>query len=106
MFEYDLSDARQFQFKTDKRAAFAQYLLTLGMSEDEYPFSFKGKALYKGKPCVFTISGWGGYYNANGEWVVFIAYRCEHPKHTIQHCWSWDGENNTVFNYRKMEFMN
>ena len=106
MFEHDLTSTRDYITKTDRRAAYSTFLLSIGIGEREYPFSYKGDALFKGRPCEFKISGFGGYNNADGVWIVYIAYRCPHPIHTIQHTWSWDSENNCVFNYRKMEFVN
>jgi len=105
MFEKDFSNLRLSPTKRDKVDAFHNFLDNTKLSKDKYPYSLE-YGTYKGKPCHFTVSGFGGYFNADNVWTIFIAYRCNDPKHTIQHTWSWNEEKSKVFNYRVMEFIN
>jgi len=106
MFERDFFERGQFGTKQDKREAYKTFLDSIHQSEKQFPFTLEGLSTWKGRPTRHTISGFGGYFNADNIWTVFIAYRCNDPKHTIQHCWSWDAENQEPFNYRVMEFVN
>lgn len=106
MFDRSIDTASAYKSKRTKEEAYLQFLMSVGLSIREYPFSLNDGTSWKGVPCIFKVASWGGYANADNEWVVFIAYRCNNPKRTTQHCWAWDGENNTVINHRIMEFIN
>jgi hypothetical protein len=106
MFENDLIMTRDYPTKTEKIAAFHTFLDSIHQRKDKFPFTIENEEKYKGKPIVFTVTSFGGYFNANNQWTVFIAYRSNNPKHTIQHCWAWDGDKQEPFNYRVMEFIN
>lgn len=106
MFQYDIASVKHYTSKKDKQSAYSQFLMQIGERESQYPFSLECEKLYKGKPTVFTVQSWGGYYNADQQWTLFVAYRCEHPKHTIQHTWFWDEANQSCFNHRVLEFIN
>jgi len=105
MFEHDFSHLGSSATKQDKMERFFSFLDNIHLPKDKYPYSLEN-GTFKGKPCVFTVSGFGGYFNADNVWTVFIAYRCNHPKHTIQHAWGWDSDNGELINYRIMEFIN
>jgi hypothetical protein len=104
MFEHDFAGSKDFRLKIDKQASFSQFLQAVGLSLAQYPYTLDGLVTYKGKRPKFTASGWGGYFNADGAWTLFIAYRCVEPEHTIQHTWAWDAENSECFNHRVFEF--
>jgi len=106
MFERDFSELEHFGTKQDKLDAYKTFLDSIHQSETSFPYTLDGLNTFKGFSTRHTVSGYGGYFNADNVWTVFIAYRCNNPKHTIQHCWSWDSENQEPFNYRIMEFMN
>ena len=106
MFQRDFIGHSDFTNKADRIASYKQFLKDTKLDEVKFPYSLETKETFKGKPIVFTVSGWGGYFNANNEWTLFIAYRSNNPKHTKQHCWSWDSENEEAINYRIMEFIN
>ena len=106
MFEYDIVKASSIAGLKSKQEAYLAFLLTVKLSKKQYPYSLDSVNLYKGIPVRFTITSWGGYYDADNKWRVFIAYRSNEPKHTIQHSWYWDGENEEPFGHKVMEFIN
>lgn len=106
MFGQNIVSTKIYSTKTDRIAAYKTFLDEIRQDAKEYPYSLEMKETYKGKPIVFVIASFGGYYNADNVWTVFISYRCNLPKHTIQHSWSWDVESSTCSNYRIMEFIN
>jgi len=106
MFERDFVDRSSWPSKADKISSYKTFLDSIHQSEKKFPYTLKGLSHWKGNPTVHTVTSFGGYFNADNVWTVFIAYRCNNPKHTIQHTWSWDAENGEPFNYRVMEFVN
>lgn len=106
MFQYDISDKKHYAGINSKREAYSSFLNSIGEDESRYPYTLDGLINYKGKPSRFTVTSWGGYFNADNQWTVFVAYRCNAPKHTIQHSWSWSEEEQRCYNHRVMEFIN
>jgi len=106
MFEHSFWAKDALSTKQAKQDAYKTFLDSIHQDIKKFPFTLDGLSTYKGRPTRHTVSGFGGYFNADNVWTVFIAYRCGDPKHTIQHCWSWDSENQETFNYRVMEFVN
>ena len=106
MFEHDFFDTATNITKKDKIDSYKTFLDSIHQSEKKFPYTLEGLSKWKGKPTTHTVVSFGGYYNTDNAWTVFIAYRCNNPKHTIQHTWSWDSETQEAFNYRVMEFVN
>lgn len=106
MFQYDISAATSYATKKESEEAYRAFILSIGEDISSYPFSLDGLNQYKGKPTRFKVASWGGYYNADNQWTLFVSYRCTHPAHTIQHTWFWDEANQSCINHRVMEFIN
>lgn len=106
MFQYDMADTKDHENKSFSEQAFYAFLERVGISKSEMHFSFNGENSYKGKLPRFRAVSWGGYYGADGDWILFIAYRSSSPKHTIQHTWFWDEANECVYNHKIHEFIN
>ncbi len=106
MFQYDISSVKHYSSKFEKESAYYQFLQDIHEEKAKYPFSLECENTYKGLPVKFTVTSWGGYFNADNVWTVFIAYRSNNPKHTTQHQWSWDEANQCCFDHRVLEFIN
>jgi len=106
MFEHDFLHTSKYIGKQDRIDAYKVFLDSIHQKADKFPYTLEGLGSWKGKPTLHTVTSFGGYFNADNVWTVFIAYRCNNPKHTIQHTWSWDSDNQEAFNYRVMEFVN
>lgn len=106
MFEFDIFKDVKNKSKKYREEAYRDFLMNVKLSIKEYPFSLKSENMYRGACVDFTVASWGGYFNADGVWTIFIAYRSHNPDHTIQHAWSWDETNQHLHTHRIMEFIN
>jgi len=106
VFQYDMTDVRDHQNKAFSEQSFLEFLKSIGLSTEQMPFSFEGKNMWKGKLPTFRAVSWGGYYGSNRDWIIFIAYRANAPKHTIQHTWKWDENDQLIYDHQVHEWMN
>jgi len=104
MFQYDVSDFRQYNTRSDLKDAYESFLLSIHKTKDEFPFEVENDTLYKGKRAPFRIVGFGGYMSETG-WRVYFTYRAAGINHVIQHSWRWDSETDDAVDYRRNEFI-
>lgn len=87
MFDYDIMETKHFTRKADGEQSYRNWLQSIGVSHEDFPFTVKTGRMFKGKPINFHIVSWGAYIGASGEWLVFVAYRFNAMKHTVQYTW-------------------
>jgi len=104
MFQYDVSDFRDFNKREDMKDTYLAFLLTIHQDKSEFPFEVENSHLYKGKPNHFRIVGFGGYMSEGG-WRVYFTYRAARTNHIIQHSWRWDYETDEPVDHTRNEFI-
>jgi len=104
MFQYDVSDFRDYDTRSDLRDAFYSFLLSIHKTQEEFPFEYEHSAMWKGRRPMFRIVGFGGYMSEAG-WRVYFTYRASGINHVIQHSWRWDAETDEALDYRRTEFV-
>jgi len=104
MFQYDVSDLRQYDTRSDLKDAFHSFLLSIHKTKEEFPFEYENPTQYKGKRPTFRIVGFGGYMSESG-WRVYFTYRSTGINHVVQHSWRWDVEADGAVDYRRNEFV-
>lgn len=104
MFQYDMSDYRDFETKRDLRSSYETFLPTIHQDLMQFPFEVENPTFWKGKPNHFRIVSWGGYMAQDG-WRVFITYRASRLNHVKQHTWRWDSETDSPVDYKLNEFI-
>jgi len=103
MFQYDVSEFRDFDKRQDMKDSFLAFLLTIHQDKNEFPFEYKGNT-WKGKNLLFRIVGFGGYMSETG-WRVYFTYRATRLNYVIQHTWRWDYETDQPIDYKCNEFV-
>jgi len=87
MFDYDIMETKHFTSKADGEQSYNNWLKSIGVNQEDFPFTVKTHRFFKGKPINFHVVSWGAYIGNSGEWIVFIAYRFLPMKHSIQYSW-------------------
>lgn len=106
MFQYDISDKRDFASKVDRVQAYHNFLVTINMHRVDFPFSYEKGINSKGKPRVYTVVSFGGYMSSGNEWIVFISYRSLWPDNTVVHRWFWSEDDNDVHDHSIQNWVN
>jgi len=106
MFGYDMAQTKHFTRKADSVESYRQWLLAVGIDEDQFPFSVKTGRFYKNKPINFHVASWGAYIGNSGEWIVFIAYGFDAMRHSIQYSWLNHKDGKVTGNPVKREWIN
>ena len=104
MFQYDVSDFRDFSSKRDLEQSYYTFLDSIHQDRNTFPFKVENPALYKGKRRDFIIVGFGGYMAQDG-WRVYLTYRASGINHVKQHTWLWDAESDCGTSYHLNEFV-
>lgn len=105
MFTHDFASVKHYTSKIDGQTSYENFCAMAGINAEDFLFMVKTGRFFKGKPINFTITSWGSYVNASGDFVIFVAYYSAPVKHTIQYSWGVgeDGRVNGV--PRKYEFI-
>lgn len=90
MFEHNFTQSNHFTSKSEGSDSFRQWCLDVGIPLDQFPFSVKTGRMFKHKPIVHSVTSWGYYTNADGNYRVFVAYRFNAMNHTTQYTWAVD----------------
>ena len=104
MFQYDLSDTRDFNRKTDLEHSYYTFLTSIHQDRNTFPFELENTVFFKGKPAHFRIASFGGYMSEKG-WRVYLTYRASRINHVKMHSWSWDNENDCAVDHVLNEFI-
>lgn len=104
MFQYDISEFRDFKTKADLKDTYEAFLKSIKKDKYEFPFEVENPSFWKGKPNHFKIVGFGGYMSESG-WRVYFTYRASKNNHVKQHSWKWDAEADDTIDYRFNEFI-
>lgn len=102
MFEHDLTDLT----KMSKQSARERYELWAKESVPMRPIlPFEGeKQVIKKLERTFTVSGFGDYRDADGNWRRFVAYRCGLGTISIVHSWTWSEAKKTWLSNVRQQF--
>jgi len=93
-----------FTKAADGESSFYQFLKEIGVLEDGIPFSFKGKDDKHGRSTNFVAESWGGYFNADNVWTVFVSWRNRGLNETKVIHWTWDEASQCATNRRNWSF--
>jgi len=104
MQQYDVTDFRKFDKRSDMRDTYLAFLLSIKQDKNTFPFEYESNVMWKGLPPMFRVVGFGGYMSESG-WRIYFTYRCARNNHVIQHSWRWDYETDEPVDYRKNEFV-
>lgn len=104
MIDANVIARSHFTKQSDGESSYYQFLRTVGLQSEGLPFRFDGTTDKHGKNTRFTAASWGGYVNADNEWVVFVSWRNNALKETKVIHWTWDSENKCCFNRRDWGF--
>lgn len=106
MFDIDVIARSHFTRKVDGKTSFETFKLKVGLQGEMLPFEYESSSLASNLVWTFVIESWGGYTNASGEWVIFMAWRCAKTKVTQYIHWTWDPENKRCHSRRNYSFTN
>ena len=87
MINGQLINTADFSNKGERVEAYKSFLERMYIQYEEFPFEVKSNKFYKDKPITFRVAAWGYYETARGEWRIYIAYRFNPIKHTVQYTW-------------------
>ncbi len=104
MIEANIIARSHFTRWKDGESAYWQFLRRVGLIDNPIPFSFKGKTGKDGRSTNFVAESWGGYVNADNEWVIFVAWRNHKLKETKVIHWTWDDAQQLAVNPREWGF--
>lgn len=76
-----------FNTKGDKVEAYRDFLERMYINAEDFPFTVKTGKKFNGKPVTFTVASWGYYETAKGDWRIYVCYRFNAMKHTVQYTW-------------------
>lgn len=105
MFEMDITKNRN---KTDARQggnSFFEWLDKMGLGLEGFSPVVASDKLWKGKNVTFFVQSYG-FYQVEGGWMVYIAYRGDCVNHIRQHSWRWDGSIADKSTYKLNEWLN
>jgi hypothetical protein len=106
MFTHDLVKASYFNRKHDGEQTFQTWCARVGIDASQYPYEAKSFKFYKNRAIVFKVMSWGSYQNADGQWIVFVAYQFAPMKHTIQYRWYCNPDGMAEGEAAKFEWVN
>jgi len=106
MIDANLVARSHFTRKVDGKTSFETFKRTLGLMDLNLPYEYESQSMYMAQTSHFVIESWGGYSNASGEWIVFMAWRCVRSKTTQYIHWSWDEQNKRCVGRRDYSFTN
>lgn len=86
-----------FTTKADGQASYHEFKKSLKLSLDALPYEYESTIRRNGKPLKFIAESWGGYFDANNQWRVFIAWRLSNGHVTTMLSWLWDSENKECY---------
>lgn len=96
MLDVNIVARSHFTRSVDQETAFWQFKKEIGILDDIYPFKFKS-GISRGKSeLYFVAESWGGYFDADNNWRVFLSWRLSNGKVTKWVVWYWDAENKCV----------
>ena len=87
MINGELINTAHFASKSEREESYKSFLERMYISYEDFPFSVKTGRMYKDKPITFTVSAWGYYETSRGDWRIYVAYRFNAMKHTVQYTW-------------------
>jgi len=105
LFQYDI---RKNKNKTEARSGeriFFEWCDSNGLSLEGFSPVASSDKVWKGRPVVFFITSYG-YYQVQGGWMVYVAYRGDVVNHIRQHVWKWDGYKADLSSYSLHEWLN
>lgn len=105
MFEYQIYKNRNKTEAKSNQNAFFEWLKSMGLDLEGFDISVRSDETWKGKPITYFITSYG-FYQVQGGWVVYIAYRGDILNVVRQHTWKWDGKKADVSSYSFNKFAN
>lgn len=105
LFEYDI---RKNKNKTEAKSGeknFHEWCDSNGLGLEGFGPVAASDKVWKGRPVTFYVASFG-YYQFEGGWMVYIAYRGDILNHIRQHSWRWDGEKADLKSYKLNEWLN
>jgi hypothetical protein len=106
MIDANLVARSHFTRKVDGKTSFETFKRQIGLMDLNLPYEYDSQTLGIGSAYHFVIESWGGYTNASGEWVIFMAWRCAKTKTTQYIHWNWDEQNQRCVSRRDYSFTN
>lgn len=106
MFEHDYTMSKHFTRKADTENSFFEWKKKVGIDPNAFPYEAVSTGFFKNKPIVFRVQSWGSYQASSGAWIVFIAYRFNAMKHTVQYAWTAAADGLCYGEPRKSEWIN
>lgn len=106
MFEYNIASRSHFTTLDDGRSTFNHWIKTMHIQDEMPPFEYEQGMTSRGKRIVFKVDSWGGYVDASGRWVIFVAWRAASIKVTKYSRWFWDENQLKCYGRVDIEFVN
>lgn len=105
VFEYQIQKNGN---RTDAKSGeklFYEWCESNGLGLEGFSAVSASDKVWKGRPVTFYVASYG-YYQVEGGWVVYIAYRGDILNHIRNHSWRWDGKKADLSTYSFNEFVN
>jgi hypothetical protein len=105
IFEYRIYKHQNRTQARQGENSFHEWCKNNGLGSEGFSVVAPSDKVWKGRPVTFYIASYG-YYQVQGGWMVYIAYRGDVLNHVRQHSWIWDGEKADPKSYKLDEFIN
>jgi len=106
MFEHDYVTTKHFTRKADSVSSYRQWCFDVGINPEDFPFEVDTGNYYKLKPIIHRVVSWGSFLGADGFYIVFLCYRFNAMKHTVQYSWRAGKDGKISGDVKKFEWIN
>jgi len=104
MIDANLIARSHFTKKADGETSFYQFLKEVKLMDEGLVFRIKTDIPSKKGVVWMVAESWGGYFNADNEWVVFVCWRSSKGNSCQYSHWYWDSENQCAYGRRDYGF--
>jgi len=104
MIDANLIARSHFTKKADGESSFYQFLKEVKLLGEGLKFKVEINTPTKKGHLFLVAESWGGYFNANDEWIVFVCWRASKGNICIYSHWYWDSENQCAYGRRDYGF--
>lgn len=105
IFEYDIRKNRNKTEAKSGEKSFSEWCDNNGLGLEGFFPCVVSDHEYKGKRVTFFVASYG-YYQVEGGWMVYIAYKGDHVNHVRQHTWRYGEGGAILASYKLNEFLN
>jgi len=92
MFDRNIIARSHFTSGADGMSAFGEFLKSCSLLDEELLYEYEDNTSLKWKNTWWRATSWGGYVNADGRWMIFVAWRNAKMGRVRFVRWYWDDE--------------